>query len=60
MKKVNYSLKKNKTGKRKIGEVKRSSRSSLAYVDANGNVYEVNRNTSGRPKGSKNKKGRKK
>ena len=60
MKKVNYKVSKNKTGKRKIGTVNRSSKSSLVFVTGEGDVYEVPRNTKGRPKGTKNKKGRKK
>lgn len=58
MKKVNYKVSKKKTGKRFLGKVTRSKKDSLAYVTGNGDVYEVDRNTKGRPKGAKNKKGK--
>lgn len=60
MKKVNYKASKKKTGKRFLGSVERTKADSLAYVTKSGDVYEVDRNTKGRPKGSRNKKGRKK
>lgn len=55
MKKVNYKFSKKSVRRKQIGKVTRQSRSSLAFVDANGNVFEVPRNTKGRPKGAKNK-----
>jgi len=57
MKKVNYKVSKKKTGKRVLGKVNRRA-GTLVYADKEGTIYEVDRNTKGRPKGAKNKKGK--